>query len=311
MPKRILLFYKYVPIENVQETLNWMKAICQALNLKGRVILAMEGINATLGGSIEATTLYTHILDAHPLFRGIDFKDSIESDEYEYFPRLRIVIKDEIVRMGISPVVVSAQDAGDHLTPAQAHKILSEKNENLVILDGRNAYESKIGHFEGAVLPDVQYFRQFPEYVDANLEKFRDKDVFMYCTGGIRCERASAYLKLKGVAKKVYQLKGGIHRYVEKYPQGFFRGRNYVFDDRIEVRVNDDVLASCELCNVSYDTYANCLNASCNKHFICCPPCKQDYAETCSRECQQLVAAGKVPVRTKLRIAQRSFCVVK
>ena len=311
MTRRILLFYKYVTIKNVQEVCDWMKATCDGLGLKGRVILAEEGINGTLAGSPEATITFTKIMEAHPLFKKIDFKDSLESAEHDYFPRLRVVVKEEIARMGVNPREVTVRDGGKHLTPEQVHKLLANKPEDLVILDGRNYYEARVGRFEGAITPEIQYFRQFPEYIDKNLEQFKDKQVFMYCTGGIRCERASAYLKLKGVAKEVYQLKGGIHRYAEKFPNGFFRGINYVFDDRIEVRVNNDVLGQCDLCQTPCDTFNNCLNAKCNKHFICCAPCKQAYSDTCSKECQQLVAEGKVPQRPPLRISKRGFCQVK
>lgn len=308
--RRILLFYKYVHIEQVQPVCDWMRATCIGLDLKGRIILAVEGINGTVAGSVEATEAFTKIMDAHPLFKKIDFKDSVESGVHDYFPRLRVVVKNEIVRMDVDTEQVSVRDAGKHLTPEQAHALLAKKPDDLVVLDGRNYYEARVGHFEGAIKPEIRYFREFPEYIDKNLEQFKGKQVFMYCTGGIRCERASAYLKLKDVAKQVYQLKGGIHRYIEKFPQGFFRGKNYVFDDRIEVKVNDDVIGSCDLCKVPYDTYTNCLNAKCNKHFICCVDCKKNYAETCSKECQQLVANGLVPLRPPLRIAQREFCLV-
>lgn len=307
MAKRILLFYKYVSIHNVQEICDWMMATCKGLDLKGRVILASEGINATLAGSLDATFVFIKIMNSHPLFKNIDFKDSLEAADYEYFPRLRVVIKKEIVRMDVDPESVTARDAGKHLTPEQAHKLLENKPEDLVVLDGRNFYEARVGHFEGAIKPEIQYFRDFPEYINKNLEQFKDKQVFMYCTGGIRCERASAYLKLKGVAKEVYQLKGGIHRYIEKFPNGFFRGKNYVFDDRIEVGVNNDIVGTCDICQKPYDTYTNCLNASCNKHFICCPDCKEVLAETCSSECKKLVAECKVPVRPPLRITKRNF----
>ncbi|MBM3886877.1 rhodanese-related sulfurtransferase [Candidatus Dependentiae bacterium] len=311
MVRRILLFYKYVTIDNVQDVADWMKATCTGLDLKGRVILATEGINATLSGTVQATSLFVKIMESHPLFKKIDFKDSLEEASHEYFPRLRVVVKNEIVRMDVDPRSVTVKDTGKHLTPEQTHKLLENKPEDLVILDGRNYYEARVGRFEGAITPEIQYFRQFPEYIDKNLEQFKDKQVLMYCTGGIRCERASAYLKLKDVAKEVYQVKGGIHRYVEKFPNGFFRGKNYVFDDRIEVSVNNDVIASCDLCQAPYDSYTNCLNAQCNKHFICCPSCIEKYAETCSEDCKQLVVDGTVPVRPPLRIKKRNFCLIK
>ena len=128
---------------------------------------------------------------------------------------------------------VTAKNGGKHLTPEETHNLIAQKPNDLVILDARNDYEWRIGAFEGAIKPDIEHFRQFPKFVDDNLEQFKDKQVLMYCTGGIRCERASTYLKEKGVAKNVYQILGGIHRYAEQYPDGFFRGKNYVFDDRI------------------------------------------------------------------------------
>src|SRR5438045_9113606 len=116
----------------------------------------------------------------------------------------------------------------------------------------------------------------------------------MYCTGGIRCERASAYLNEKNIAKKVYQMEGGIHRYVEQYPDGFFRGKNYVFDGRIAVKVNDDVVSHCLLCSEPCDQYTNCLNASCNEHFICCVQCLDSYGNTCGATCEELLSQHKV-----------------
>ena len=309
MVKRILLFYKYININNVQEVCDWMRATCSGLDLKGRVILATEGINATLAGSVDATGVFIKIMNAHPLFKNIDFKDSLEDSTHDYFPRLRVVIKNEIVRMDVDTTLVSTKDTGKHLSPKQAHTLLANKPEDLVVLDARNYYEARVGHFKDAIKPPIQYFRQFAQYIDQNLEQFKDKQVFMYCTGGIRCERASAYLSLKGVAKNVYQLSGGIHRYVEQYPDGFFRGKNYVFDDRIEVGVNNEVVGTCDLCNVPYDSFTNCLNAQCNKHFIGCPACLEKFADACSNECKELIAGGKVTLRPPLRIKKREFCL--
>lgn len=292
---KILLFYKYVSIEYPKQIAKWQEKICSELGLKGRVILGHEGINATLGGSHENTERYKQLMLAHPLFGGIDFKES-EGDE-SYFPRLRIVIKKEIVNLGLDPDKITVKDGGQHLTPAQAHELMAEKPEDLIIIDCRNKFETEIGTFVDAIRPDTQYFREFPSYVDQNTDLLKDKKVLMACTGGIRCERASAYVKLKGVAKEVYQIEGGIQRYTEAFPDGFFRGKNYVFDARMTVRITDDVLGSCLLCQKPYDEYENCLNASCNKHFICCPDCYKAYAKTCGPVCQELLATNKVKPR--------------
>ncbi len=243
-------------------------------------------------------------MNTHPLFGDIDFKDSFGGAEY--FPRLRIVVKEEIVKMGISPEKLTAKEGGKHLTPKETHELLQNKPKDLIILDTRNKYEAEIGKFEDAVIPDIKYFRQFPEYIDQNLEQFKDKEVLMYCTGGVRCERATAYLKSKGVAKEIYQIEGGIHRYAEQYPDGFFKGKNYVFDARVAMSVNNDVLGRCLVCNIQCDDYMNCLNAECNNHFIGCADCMLKLNETCSEKCQELVMQNKVHIRAKFNKLQAS-----
>lgn len=305
---KLILFYKYVEVQYPKQILKWQTKICQELGLKGRVILAQEGINATLAGDSAPIDRYKILMDNHPLFGGIDFKES--EGNADYFPRLRIVVKDEIVRLGIPADKLKAAQGGKHLTPAQVHQLLKNKPENLVILDARNRYESKIGTFTDAITPEIAHFRDFPEYIDKNLEQFKDKQVFMFCTGGIRCERASAYLKIKNVAQEVYQLDGGIQRYIEQYPDGFFRGKNYVFDGRIAVKVNDDILSSCELCSKPSDDYNNCMNADCNKHFVSCASCYQDYNQTCSKKCLELLAENKVAQRPPLKKVNARSCAV-
>lgn len=297
MDKKILLYYKYIHISNPQEVRDWQHALCTKLNLEGRIILAKEGINGTVAGSSDSTDAYIQAMNEHPLFGNIDFKESIVPAEHTYFDRLRVVVKNEIVNLGINPEELSAADHAKHLTPEQVHQLLENKPEDLVILDGRNYYEARVGKFEGAITPEVDHFRDFPIYIDQNLEQFKDKQVLMYCTGGIRCERASAYLKQKGVAREVYQILGGIHRYAEQYPDGFFRGKNYVFDARVTVKINDDVISSCDLCAIQCDEYRNCSNALCNKQFIGCDVCMERFAYTCSQVCAQLRQENKVPQR--------------
>ncbi len=291
----IILFYKYVFIENPHFTIKWQRQLCERLRLKGRVILAREGINGTLGGSAENLEIYKQEMLAHPLFGEIDFKETHNTQDH--FPRLRIVVKNEIVNLGMDPESLRADQGGIHLEPAQAHDLIAQKPENLVIIDCRNPVESAIGTMPGALRPDVPYFRQFPEYVDRNLDELKDKQVLMYCTGGVRCERASAYIKSKGVAQEVYQIKGGIHRYVEQFPNGFFRGKNYVFDGRTAVKVTDDILAHCYLCKTPCDEYNNCLRAKCNLHYISCDECLQKYASTCSANCYDLIINHNAPRR--------------
>lgn len=292
---KILLFYKYVTLENPKRALKWQKQICANLGLTGRIILAREGINGTVGGTVENTERYKQIMESNELFSGIDFKEG-EGGAHS-FPRMRIVVKNEIVNLGVDPEKITVKDTGVHLKPEETHELLENKPENLVILDTRNTFESRIGTFEGAIRPDLRYFREFPEYIDKNLDQFKDKKVLMYCTGGVRCERATAYLKSKDVAQEVYQVEGGIHRYAEKFPDGHFRGKNYVFDNRIATAVNDDILGSCDVCEVPCDTYQNCLNALCNKHYIGCTDCVAKLNNTCSETCMELVRDKKVHQR--------------
>jgi predicted sulfurtransferase len=293
----ILLFYKYVYIQYPKSIMKQQRALCETLGLKGRIILAHEGINATLGGTAHAVNAYKEYMNNHELFRNIDFKESV--GEENAFPRLRVVVKHEIVHLGLDPEKVTVKDGGEHLTPEQAHALMEQNPDDLIILDARNNYESRIGTFKNSLTPNIKNFREFPDYVDTNLEQFKNKQVLMHCTGGIRCERASAYLNQKGVAKKVYQIEGGIHRYIEKYPQGFFRGKNYVFDGRVTVRVNDDILTTCDWCKKPADDYTNCMNAQCNSHFIACVDCVKEHGNVCCIACKEKIVQKKVPLRKK------------
>ncbi len=293
---KIILFYKYVDITYPEQIRKWQEKIGKELHLKGRVIIAHEGINGTLGGTNDSIASYKQLMNEHPLFLHIDFKES--DGAADYFPRLRIVVKNEITHLGLDTQEITAKNGGIHLTPEQVHELLTEPPDNLIILDARNNYESRIGAFKQAITPNIDHFRELPDYIDANQELFKDKEVLMYCTGGIRCERASSYLKSKNVASKVYQLEGGIHRYAEQFPDGYFKGKNYVFDGRIAVKVTDDILTNCELCGIMYDDYTNCINAECNNQFIACPGCIARFGNTCSKECSILVEQKKVVIRT-------------
>lgn len=305
--EQILLYYKYVDIMYPKQVLKWQKKICAELNLKGRILLATEGINGTVCGSIKNTEKYIDIMNKSELFKDIDFKTSPGSPDA--FPRMQVTVKNEIVNLGLDTKEVTPQDGGKHLTPDEVHQLLENKPEDLVVLDTRNDYEWKVGTFRNAVKPPIKNFREFPEYIEKNLDTFKDKKVLMFCTGGVRCERATTVLTQKNVAKDVYQIEGGIHRYVEKYPDGHFRGKNYVFDNRVAVRVNDDVLGSCYLCATPCDEYINCFNVECNKHVIACDPCVQKYENTCSAQCQELINTQQVnkrPARPKINLSEEA-----
>lgn len=299
---KVILFYSYTHFEYPQRICKWQTKLCQELNLTGRVIIAHEGINATLGGSDADIERYKTLLKENPQFANIDIKES--EGGADCFHKLRVIVKDEIVNISL-PDAAHVENTGVHLTPAQTHDLMRNKPEDLIILDTRNKFESDIGAFQDAIKADIDHFRDFPQYIDNNIDMFKDKQVLMYCTGGIRCERATAYLKEKGVAKQVYQIEGGIHRYAEQYPDGYFRGKNYVFDGRIALPVTDDILGRCSLCNIACDEYNNCLNALCNKHHISCNACLEKYYHCCSSTCKELVLTNQVnrrPMRVKAEV---------
>jgi predicted sulfurtransferase len=293
---KIVLYYKYVDIKNPENIVSWQRDLCSALNLKGRVLVAHEGINGTVGGTTEAIEVYKKAMLEHELFNDIDFKESPGSADH--FPRLKVQVKKEIVRLGIDPSILSAKDAAEYLTPEQVHELINQKPEDLVLLDTRNDYESRVGTFSNAVVPNTKTFREFPQFIDEHLDQLKDKQVVMFCTGGVRCERASAYVKLKNVAKAVYHIKGGIHNYVTQYPDGHFKGKNYVFDGRVTHQVTADILAQCDHCQTQFDEYTNCINAECNRQIIVCPACITSYHNTCSTRCLELVQSGSVNIRT-------------
>jgi predicted sulfurtransferase len=301
---KILLYYKYITIEYPKQIVKWQQQVCKELGLKGRVLVSHEGINGTVGGTQDNTERYKILMSKHELFNDIDFKES--NGGPECFPRLTVKVRNEAVSLGIAYNTLTAHTGGQHLSPEETHELISQNPHDLVIFDARNYYEWAIGKFNNALTPDIENFRDLPQYIDTNAEQFKDKQVLMYCTGGIRCERASAYLNEKNIAKKVYQMNGGIHRYVEKYPNGFFRGKNYVFDGRIALKVNEDILGKCLLCTIACDDYHNCLNAQCNKHFIGCAHCIQKFNKTCSQTCQNLLLENKTttrPLFNKIEIA--------
>ncbi|KAG7237144.1 hypothetical protein INR49_032760 [Caranx melampygus] len=256
------------------------------------VRVATEGINGTVGGTDTATDIYITAMRSHPLFKmeREDFKTS--DGGAECFTDLRVGVYKEIVPMGVDPGVISYRSAGIHLEPEEFHReveALLTKGDlcnDTILLDCRNFYESKIGQFTQCLAPNIRKFSYFPDYVDQNLELFRDKRVLMYCTGGIRCERGSAYLRSKDVCKEVYQLKGGIHKYLERFPEGFYRGKLFVFDERYTISSNSDVISDCRYCGRPWDQYQLCSTQFCCQLVLSCPDCRRDRLTACCPTCQ-------------------------
>jgi UPF0176 protein len=261
---QVILYYKFVTIEDPEAFAKEHKAFCKELGVKGRIYISDEGINGTLGGTREQVQRYKNHLTAIEGFEGISFK----TDTSDYIPFARLICKtrDEIVALHTK---ADPEKGGEHLEP-QEWKQLMESEEDYVLIDVRNDYESKIGHFEGAITPGLENFYQFPEWLD-NLQVSKDKKVLMYCTGGIRCEKFSVLMKEKGW-EDVNQLHGGILRYGKEEGGVHFKGKCFVFDDRLVVPVNEHdmkPIAECEITGEPADTYINCANMQCNKLFVC------------------------------------------
>lgn len=292
-PYRVLLYYKYVPIQNPRVFVKEHKKLCEQLALKGRVLVANEGLNGTVAGTLEACEEYKRVLRSDERFTDIQFKE--HDYEANPFPRLKVVVRPEVVTLGVKDEGALPSKAGQHLTPEEWDALAREKD--VVILDGRNNYEARIGKFKGAITPDIENFREFPEWVEQNVDKLKGKKVLMYCTGGIRCEKASAIVKEKGI-DQVYQLNGGIINYGKHIPNGLWEGSCYVFDARVKVQVNDDAhnqpISTCDFCETKTDRYINCSNAECNERMIVCDACEEKSNGSCSPECAQKNRYGVV-----------------
>ncbi|MHB8443325.1 MAG: oxygen-dependent tRNA uridine(34) hydroxylase TrhO [Patescibacteria group bacterium] len=286
--KRVILYYKYIKIENPKAFLKSQKKLCLRLNLKGRIIISWEGLNGTLSGSKSSVEAYKKALLEDIRFSDIVFKESDVSGDI--FPKLSIKIRDEIVTLKEKIDIVSKESKkGKYISPGDFHNIVVNKDHDTVILDARNNYESLIGRFRGAVTPDIDNFRDLPKYLK-NLRKYKNKKVVMYCTGGVRCEKASALLLQNGF-KDVYQLKDGILNYAKYHPEDF-EGKCYVFDKRIAVLLDKDnvkIISRCKHCGTTSDIYINCANKKCNMQFISCKSCIEEFNRTCSMDCKSFI----------------------
>ncbi|KDO27308.1 hypothetical protein SPRG_07557 [Saprolegnia parasitica CBS 223.65] len=280
----IILFYKYVQVPDPQAEKAAQHALCTELGLLGRSLVSNEGINATFGGPLDKINAYVEAMIAHPVFAMSieDFKRSMVVDKA---PFAELVIKDvkEIVNTGrnIVPPAVTMTDAErGYLTPQQFHEALAKKDEKpTIVLDVRAHKEFLVGHFKDAVDPQVKNFSEYYAFLDQRIPKFKEEKttVLMYCTGGIRCEKASQFLRSKGI-KDVHHLKGGIHRYLEQFPDGgFFQGKNFVFDKRVLMGpTTADVVGSCVSCSTPYDAFNGVKVCSvCRDLVLVCDPCFQ------------------------------------
>ena len=289
---KILLFYKYVQVKSpdviVKEQLEW----CLQNDIKGRVFFACEGVNGTVSGLTENIKKYKSHLTSYPEFTDLWFKED-DSNEH-VFKKMHVRLKNEIVHGDLENV--SVEHGGKRLSPEELHR-LYEEGKDFVIVDARNWYESKIGKFKNAITPPMKNFREWKKVVDEDLKEYKNKTVVTYCTGGIRCEKASAYMVESGF-KDVYQLDGGIVNFIKKFPDTFWEGGMFVFDERRVVNTNSKEelkhIAQCHFCGKPTSYYINCHNVDCDKIIISCHECKVEQDYCCSDKCRESKNKRKV-----------------
>lgn len=288
-PYRILLYYMYVHIEDHEQYAKSHLKFCKELGLKGRILIAEEGINGTVSGTVEQTQEYMDVMHSDPRFADMVFK--IDEAEEHAFKKIFVRPKAEIVTFRLEDDVNPNETTGKYLSPKEFYEHL--QSDDVIVIDGRNDYEYDIGHFRNAIRPDVKAFRDFPEWIRNNLSQYnKDKKILTYCTGGIRCEKLSGFLLKEGF-EDVAQLHGGIVTYgKDREVQGkLYDGKCYVFDERISVPINrteeDVVVGKCHHCGKAEDRYINCANPWCNLQHVCCEECEEKHKRSCCKECEE------------------------
>ena len=281
-----LSFYKYFNLGNPSLFRDHLFIIWSKMDVLGRIYIAKEGINAQLSVPKESLDRFKKSISEIVPLKNIRLNIALEHYS-KSFLKLTIKIREKIVADGLDDLSFDVTKIGEHLDAQKFNQMLNHRNT--VCIDMRNHYESEIGYFKGAIKPDVDTFRESLKTIDKELEKNgKEKNYLMYCTGGIRCEKASAYLKHKGI-KNVFQLEGGIIEYARQVKEGElennFLGKNFVFDKRMGERISDEIVSNCHQCGNPCDTHVNCANESCHLLFIQCNECKEKMNSCCSKEC--------------------------
>ena len=288
-PRTTISFYQYFPIDDPQEFRDELYRALNDIKVFGRIYVASEGINAQLSvpsGNFDALKTYLYSI---PPLNNLRINIAVDDDGKSFWV-LKIKVREKIVADGIEDPAFSMQNKGRYVD-AETFNQLTEDSETIVV-DMRNHYEYEVGHFEKAIeIPSDTFREQLPMAANMLNEK-KDKNIIMYCTGGIRCEKASAYLLHRGF-KNVYHLEGGIINYAnqvkEKGLLNKFKGKNFVFDDRLGERITEEVIAKCHQCGQPSDTHTNCVNSACHLLFIQCTNCAEKYEGCCSKECQDFI----------------------
>jgi UPF0176 protein len=285
---QVLLFYKYVTIENPEELKGYFRTLCEKYELLGRTIVAAEGINSTLEGTVENTESFLKEFLVDPRFSDMHIKRSAGTGDS--FPRLSVKVRNEIVGTRFPKEIDPRVQTAPHMSAEELHA-LYEKQEDFIVLDMRNSYEYESGHFENSIDPGMDASRQLPEVLE-KLDVNDDKKIVTVCTGGVRCEKMAAYLVHKGF-KNVHQLDGGMHTYMEKYPEGHFKGALFTFDNRLVMDFGGkrEIVGKCKRCSAPNEQYQNCANAECNMLFLICNNCMSaEGPGFCGEKCEKSTA---------------------
>ena len=285
-----LSFYKYAKIGNPEIFRNHLFLAWDQLEVLGRIYVAHEGINAQLSVPAKKFNEFKAFIDDINFLENVRLNIAVEQDA-KSFLKLKVKVRPKIVADGLNDTSFDVTNKGVHVDAETFNQLIEDPNT--VLVDMRNHYESEIGHFKNAITPDVDTFRDSLDIIEEDLKDYKeDKKLVMYCTGGIRCEKASAYYKHKGF-KKVYQLEGGIIEYARQIEdeglENKFLGKNFVFDERRSERISDDVISNCHQCGVACDSHSNCANLACNLLFIQCESCKEETDNCCSKACKEIV----------------------
>ena len=285
-------FYQYAKIENPHLFRDHLFQMWSNLDVIGRTYVASEGINAQLAVPHKNLDQFIEELYSIDFLSGIRLNYSVDDSEAEYsFLKLKVKVRNKIVADGLNDSTFDVTNKGKHLNATEFNNLIAKPET--ILIDFRNHYESEVGHFKGAILPDVDTFRESLPYIEESyLKGHEDKNLVMYCTGGIRCEKASAWFKHRGF-KNVHQLEGGIIKYANDCKkegiENKFIGKNFVFDERRGERISDDIIAVCHQCGEPADVHTNCANEACHLLFIQCDTCKNKMENCCSDECQTTI----------------------
>lgn len=289
-PYNTISFYKYHPIANVALFRDHLYLLLRQTEVVGRVYVASEGINAQIALPAENFNQFKENLQEIDFLKGVRLNIALEENQKSFY-KLDVKVRAKIVADGIDDPAFNPSDTGHYLDAAQWNSLMEQPDT--VVIDMRNHYESEVGRFENARCPDVDTFKEELGKVVDEFADNKEKRILMYCTGGIRCEKASAWMKHKGF-NEVYHLEGGIINYVNQVKQlgipNKFQGVNFVFDQRLQERVSDHVLAKCHQCGNPADSHVNCANTACHLLFIQCEKCAADYSGCCSEKCRDIVS---------------------